>query len=296
MNSKQAKSVPLPDFMARMGHLPARVRGVDYWYTSPFRPLERTPSFKVDAHKNVWFDHALGLGGTIIDLVCHLETTTDISRVLASIAGTLGGATSPRAVIDSPATERRRDPPVIESVGAITNHELEAYLSARAIPVDLARLYLKEVAYRVEDGRYRALGFANVAGGYEIRNPHFKGTLGKKDFSYLPQPGSRDAAVFEGVFDFLSVLTHFKRDKALANVLVMNSVALIERAAQKLGEENIRKVHAYLDHDEAGQQALATFQERNAWEVVDGSGIYLGFKDANDFLAKQRKQDERPSV
>ena len=67
MNSKQAKELPLPDFLAQLGYQPANVRGPDIWYRSPFRPDERTPSFKIDRNKNVWFDFGLGQGGTIID-------------------------------------------------------------------------------------------------------------------------------------------------------------------------------------------------------------------------------------
>ena len=111
MNTKQAKAEPLHEFLGRMGYQPAHVRGNDIWYRSPFRPTERTPSFKIDRTKNVWFDHGLGAGGTIIDFVQHLGGTTDISRVLSTISDVLGNA--PRPVIVLPdAPERPRDPPV----------------------------------------------------------------------------------------------------------------------------------------------------------------------------------------
>jgi hypothetical protein len=60
MNSNQAKELSLPEFLAQLGYEPARLRGQDAWYTSPFRPGERTPSFKIDQVKNVWYDHGLG--------------------------------------------------------------------------------------------------------------------------------------------------------------------------------------------------------------------------------------------
>jgi hypothetical protein len=59
MNSKEAKALSLPEFLARLGYQPARVRGHDVWYTSPLRPSERTPSFKIDAERNIWYDHGL---------------------------------------------------------------------------------------------------------------------------------------------------------------------------------------------------------------------------------------------
>lgn len=59
MNSNQAKELSLPDFLGRLGFEPARMRGHDAWYTSPFRPNEHTPSFKIDQGKNVWYDHGM---------------------------------------------------------------------------------------------------------------------------------------------------------------------------------------------------------------------------------------------
>ena len=64
------------------------------------------------------------------------------------------------------------------------------------------------------EGHYQALAFANDAGGYEVRNARFKGSLGHKDITSLALPGSQRAAVFEGVFDFLSVLAHYGRERA----------------------------------------------------------------------------------
>ena len=55
MNIQQAKSLALPDFLARLGHKPTHTRGQALWYRSPFR-AENTPSFKVDGARNIWFD------------------------------------------------------------------------------------------------------------------------------------------------------------------------------------------------------------------------------------------------
>lgn len=287
MNTKQAKAEPLTDFLAHMGYQPAHIRGNDVWYTSPFRPDERTPSFKIDRLKNVWFDHGLGQGGTIIDFVQHLNHTADIAKVLSSIEGVLGSPSRPELILpkglEKPPS-KPRDPPIIEGVGVIQNKLLEAYLIERSIPVDLARLYLKEVSYRVGGAGYKALAFENDAGGMEVRNASFKGTLGKKELSFISSAGSRQAAVFEGVFDFLSVLAHYKKERVTSNVVVLNSLSMIERAVVKLEAANVQKIHAYLDHDEAGIAGLATLRERGAWDLLDESHLYRGHKDANEFL------------
>jgi hypothetical protein len=283
MNSKQAKAEPLPEFLGRLGHEPTSIRGHDVWYRSPFRPDERTPSFKVDRQKNVWYDHGIGAGGTIIDLMVQLEGQADISRVLERIANVLGSPARP-LVLPS-VVDRPKATPEIESVSAISDRALEAYVVSRGIPLDLARLHLKEVAYRVGEHGYRALGFANDAGGFEVRNAHFKGSLGTKDIRFLEQVGSNRAAVFEGFFDFLSVLAHYKRERAESNVLVLNSMALLDRGMERLAAKPIQKIYGYLDHDSAGEKGLATLQGRGLWEVVDASRLYDGFKDANAFWA-----------
>lgn len=283
MNSKQAKSEPLPDFLGRLGFAPAHVRGNDIWYRSPFRPNERTPSFKIDREKNVWYDHGIGQGGTIIDFVGELHGTADVSRILGLIADILGRPPVAHVVLP-PASARPKDAPVIESVSSISDHALEAYLNTRGIPVDLARLYLREVAYRVGSHRFRALGFGNDAGGYEVRSPNFKGSLGAKDITTLSCPGSASSAVFEGFFDFLSILKHYRRDRATGNVLVLNSLALLERGIARLSTQKIDQVHAYLDHDEAGRRGLELLSGRGTWSVTDESPLYTRFKDANDFI------------
>lgn len=282
MNTKQAKAEPLPDFLGRLGFTPTSIRGNDVWYKSPFRPTERTPSFKVDRTKNVWYDHGLGTGGTIVDFMQHLNQTTDIARVLSDIEGILGSPA--RASVVMPAVERPRTPPEIDSVSRISDPTLERYLTSRAIPVDLARLYLKEISYRVEGLAFKALGFGNDAGGFEVRNASFKGTLGKKDLTYLAKGTGQQVAVFEGFFDFLSVLTHYQRDSAKTHVLVLNSLAMIEQAATRLNHENARKLYTYFDHDAPGLKGVNTLRERGAWDVADMSDLYREYKDVNDFL------------
>ena len=284
MNSKQAKAEPLPDVLGKLGYLPASVRGDDIWYRSPFRPNERTPSFKIDRQRNVWFDHGIGEGGTIIDFFGALHGTTDVSKILTLIAETLGNPVP--VPLHLPAISSiPKASPVIERVGVITDRGLETYLETRGIPLDLARLYLKEVDYRVGAHGFRALGFGNDAGGFEVRSPTFKGSIGKKDITTVLRAGSTNVALFEGFFDFLSLLTHYQRDHASGNVLVLNSLSLMPRGIERMDAIGTRHIHAYLDHDPAGARALATLQARAPWQVTDASILYADYKDANAFIA-----------
>ncbi len=86
----------------------------------------------------------------------HLYATDDVARVLAIIAEVNGGVaqTVKQQAYDAGISaggqiQKQKEKPVIESVGHITDKMLEKYLAGRAIPLDLARLYLKEIAYRI---------------------------------------------------------------------------------------------------------------------------------------------------
>ena len=56
MNCKQAKQIPLDEFIERLGYRPTKSNKNESWYCSPFRD-EKTASFKVDKILNTWKDH-----------------------------------------------------------------------------------------------------------------------------------------------------------------------------------------------------------------------------------------------
>lgn len=82
--SAKAKQIDLVDYLSALGHRPQKVRNSDYWYLSPLR-TEKTPSFKVNQTRNVWYDRCIGKGGntinsgilyfncTVSDLLQHLS-------------------------------------------------------------------------------------------------------------------------------------------------------------------------------------------------------------------------------
>lgn len=285
MNVAQAKAIPLTALLDRMGHPIARTSGRDAWYRSPLRE-EKTPSFKVDTVKNLWFDHGAGQGGTIIDLAQRMGGVADVSAALDVIERIMGGAGAALAMPKaSPVLVQEKAKPEIERVGEIESSRLIRYLrEARHIPPELARLYLQEVHYRLGERRFQALGFPNRSGGFELRSATFQGTIGKKDISFLAQPERTDAAAFEGVFDFLSALAHYRMDKPTGNVLVLNSVALLSQGIEALQASGVQKVGAYFDHDPAGRSALgALTAQLQDVKVRDESGLYVGHKDFNDY-------------
>jgi len=51
MQLHDIKQVSIVDYLARAGHKPKLIKGMNYWYCSPLRS-ELTPSFKVNAERN----------------------------------------------------------------------------------------------------------------------------------------------------------------------------------------------------------------------------------------------------
>lgn len=49
------RRIPLADFLARLGQKPVRRSGNELWYLAPYRG-ERTPSFRVNVAKHLWYD------------------------------------------------------------------------------------------------------------------------------------------------------------------------------------------------------------------------------------------------
>ena len=61
---------------------------------------------------------------------------------------------------------------------------------------------------------------------------------------------------------------------------------MVDRAIGLFSDRGITKLSAYLDHDSAGEHTSTRLREGGPWEFSDESGLYLGYKDMNDFLAR----------
>ena len=96
----------------------------------------------------------------------------------------------------------------IRKIQPLQNPALMDYLRSRNIPPEMAAHHVQEMYYRIGDKPYFALAFKNDAGGYELRNPRFKGSTSPKDITHIRQSGKKNDScfVFEGVMDYLSFI------------------------------------------------------------------------------------------
>ena len=284
--------MPIAVFLARLGHEPVRRSGNELWYIAPYRG-ERTPSFRVNVAKQLWYDFGLGKGGDIFTLAGEFIGSGDFMEQVKFIAGT---SNMQIAEFDKPTYIPKQTEPAFEGVEAVPllRSPLTDYLAERSIPYVVASRYCCRLNYCVRGKRYFAVGFPNVAGGYETRSRRFKGCVPPKDVS-LVKAGDIPAdvcSVFEGFMDFLSAVT---LGLATGDCLVLNSVANVEKALKHL--DGYERIDCYLDRDEAGRRAMEALRTRYGGKVTDRSGIYQGCKDLNEYLQQvSRKQQKNNNL
>ena len=305
MDIEAMKHYPLEDFLARLGHHPVQRRANAIWYRSPYRE-ERTPSFKVNPEKNLWFDFGEGKGGNIFALAGEFIKSGDFltqARYVAEVADMPLQDYEPRRTSDvrQPAGHSFEDVEVLPLQSRALLHYLQERgipsaiaianckeMRERGIPSAIAIANCKEMRYTTHGKRYFAVAFGNCGGGYEIRNPFFKGCVPPKDVTLLPS-GSAVCNVYEGFVDYLSARALGIGDGE--DHLVLNSVSNVARAYRHL--DGYGRVQCYLDNDEAGRRTLEALRTRYGEKVSDCSGIYGGCKDLNEYLQSRLKQNEK---
>lgn len=242
LTCERAKQIDLIDYLALLGHQPRKVRNPDYWYLSPLR-TEKTPSFKVNRKLNVWYDHATGEGGNMIDFGIRYFKCT-VAELLLRLSGpnipsfSFHPQPSPTGDLHTvphlpDAGEKKENPGnkiVIVDSRVLTDKSLLDYLNRRSIPTHIAARFCGEVDFLLYGSKQTVIGFQNNAGGYELRNQNFKGSSSPKSITFIDN-GARSLAVFEGFFNFLSYLTmNRKAPKLPTNFLVLNSLSFFVKS------------------------------------------------------------------
>ena len=286
MQLHDIKQVSIVDYLAQTGYKPKLIKGVNYWYCSPLR-AELTPSFKVNAERNQWYDFATGDHGDIMDLVCALQhcTTAEAIRRLARLKGvrlapsfSFGGTTPVRS--QTPSME-------LIGVQAVKHPKLLLYLSERGLQPSDVSPFLSEVYYRVSEKCFFALGFQNDAGGWELRNPYFKGCFAPKAITTIKGTDSHKLQLFEGFMDFFS--WRKLHPEVQADSIILNSLTLLPKLIPTLHPYPI--IESLLDNDEAGDRATKQLIDAGL-PVKDMRACYAPYKDINEYLilAEQRKK------
>lgn len=294
MNIDTAKQIPISDYLHSLGYSPIKQQGNNLWYKSPFRE-EKEPSFKVNTDLNLWFDFGLGRGGNILSLAKELYSTDSLPYLLEKIA-----SQSPHIrPVDFSFRQQRSEPSFQHlEVRELSHPALLRYLQGREINVALAKIECKELHFTNNGKPFFAIGFPNVAGGYEVRNSFFKGCIAPKSITHIRQQGEpKDTCfVFEGFIDYLSFLT-IRVEKSPnmpcldgQDYLILNSTSKVNKAIDALG--GYEHIHCMLDNDGAGWKATNAIRNEYSYRVRDSSFLYKGYNDLNEYLCGERQKKQ----
>lgn len=290
MNIQEAKAIPLADYLQSLGYSPVKRQGCNLWYKSPLR-AENEPSFKVNTDLNKWFDFGLGKGGNIIDLAKQLYQDNHLPSLLEHI-----GRQSPN-VRPMPCPFRQQTTaPSFQKLEAkeLAHPALLRYLQERSIDTAIARSECRELHFIHNGKPYFAIGFPNVAGGYEVRNPFFKACIAPKEITHIQKGDGRNDVcyLFEGFMDYLSFLTIHKRKKPHCpdltdkDCIILNSVSNIGKAMSRL--DGYGRIQCFFDNDTAGRTAYREVEQASPCKVRDASTYYSEYKDLNDYLCGRK--------
>ena len=303
MEAININKLPIREHLAGLNIYPAKDRGYYGMYHSPFRE-DHNASMKVDYNKNLWFDYGTNEGGTLIDLVMRIERCSN-GEAMRLLEQRLSGTTPFSFHGNSEKEKQTAQSPQIKITGndVLCAQTLFCYLHKRCIDTETAMQYCREIHYTVNNKPYYAIGFQNDAGGYELRNEYFKGSLSPKDITSIEQKELQQSCyVFEGFMDYLSFLV--LRNKYNPDIpgtdkqdyIILNSVHNVAKAIDRLG--NYDEIHCFLDNDTAGQQAFMKIRQKFDIHVRDSSKHYAKHKDLNDYLCYHfgRPPIEKPSL
>ena len=303
LNCAQANQIDLVDYLSHLGYQSQKINANQYWYLSPLRQ-EKTASFKVDKNKNIWYDHGLGKGGRLVDFATEYYGC-NVSEALQKISffqGQINFQTSSirppfhlhQNSLLNPGDATETPIKIIAAKQPIEDPRLCRYLKQRNIEKNIADKYCHEISFKNagKEKIFKAIGFKNNAGGYELRNEYFKGSSSPKYITYLDNYANK-ISVFEGFFDFLSYQSIHQNKPELTNFLVLNSLSFFERSLLLM--EKHQSIRLYLDNDDAGRKFTKMGLKRSP-NFKNESKLYEGYKDLNDWRMNFEKLEKEKNI
>ncbi len=267
MNIEQAKSIPLSVILDKLNFKPERSNGNKICYFSPLRN-EKTPSFWIDIKTNLWrdFGDTKWIGGDGIHLVRayldgqneHYEVT-DALRWLRNMTGFIPAI---KPVIDPDETEAEKTL-VLKETFKIKTPKLIEYGLSRGIPENVLTKYFEEaMVFSNKSGKkFTSLSMRNELKGYELRNPFFKGCIGKKYISFIrgTQTSSGGIHIFEGAFDFVSHVVQNENKPLKYDAIILHSLSNLKKASAYIKGFGYDVCYTWMDNDKPGLEAVKSW-------------------------------------
>lgn len=276
MNFEETNKLHILDYLQANGHQPVKIKFGSAWYQSPLRQ-EKTPSFKVDVNRNLWFDFETGEGGNLFSLVKKLCNCT------SSEVGKYLNVSIPSVTTRQLKHRDESGKIIIKTLEPLGHQALFSYLKTRKITMTFAKLFLKEAKYSVHGKEYLALAFRNDLGGYELRNAVFKTGSSPKYFTTISGDDPSQLNIFEGFMDFLSCCSFYSR-VPIYRTIVLNSLSFLSKIENEI--QSARVINLFLDNDLAGMKASDNVKALHPRVMDRALVMYPDHKDFNEFLMR----------
>ncbi len=263
------KQMNLVEFLAEHYGLIFKKSGSGYVAKSPFGE-DKTPSFFVRKLGNRWLfkDFSSGLGGSIIDLVGHLEQLSGVGAILHRLEQLAEGF-SASVPLEEKSSETSRNYDVDQLYSRFRKQDPDAcrrYLISRGIEKELVEELITdgEVLHNHYQGKsYCCFAVRNSSGrlqcldNHEIDGPG-KFVLGTKsvysrDWKHLSH--ATEAYITEGVIDYLSMKTMEGKD--IVGIALLGNQLIFEPGLLS----GCSRIISALDEDRGGTSAFVDLEE-----------------------------------
>ena len=285
MNCQQANdNISIREILESFSLFPSKENHKTAFYFAIDRD-ERTPSLSVDYTKNSAFDYGTGKKYDNVSIVQAIKrcSVSEALEYLEHFDYSKPIKQYYKDVNQSPKSNYQ-----IVEAKSVEHPSLVQYLKNRKLESQISEL--KEIHYELNRRNYFGIGFKNDSRGYEIRNPHIKICLGKKDITTVGND-TNTLRIFEGFTDYLSFkIIEQSLEKSSSDYLILNSVSMINRATDLV--KNYPTIELYLDNDKTGNEVTEILNRRFT-QAQDCRILYKNHKDLNEFLMswEMRKRD-----
>lgn len=281
------KTIPIIQILSKFGIQPSSIKGNDFWYHSWTRK-EKTASLKVDTRQNLFYDFGIGRGGSVIDVTMQLLGFREVGEALVYLESFEPSNNTKHLQASSSEDNKRyyaEKGTEIKRVHQLKHPALLSYAKSRKVNLSYLIQYCNEVHYNIGDKKYFAIGFENNLGGFELRNSIFKSCSSPKSFSIL-KSGNFKLIIFEGFFDFLSLLTSSDKSRIGYDYLILNSISFADKIDQNV-LNFYDEIYLFLDNDSAGEKTKEIFFSKKG-KYTDCSILYRPYKDVNEWLMNNK--------
>ena len=285
------KQVNLVEFLTEHYGLKFKKSGSGYVAGSPFG-ADKKPSFFVRQLGNRWLfkDFSSGLGGSIIDLVGHLEQLSGVGAILRRLEQLAGGHCTSVAVEEKP-SETRRGYDVDQLYHSFCGQDPDVcrrYLISRGIDTHLVETLIAdgEVVHNCYQGKsYCCFAVRDGSGSLQCLDNHEidgsgKFVLGTKrvysrDWQELLH--ASEAFITEGIIDYLSMKT--LEGKKIAGIALLGNQLIFDPDLLS----GCTRIISALDEDRGGTAAFVDLVDCYPDKEVTQYPL-RNYKDPNELL------------